>query len=92
MIGKVVLIEDSFIGPHTSIGGYCKICSSNLEYCAVQESGSVKGVERLEDSLIGKNAKVTHNQRNRRIKLHDGDARFHPLGALVITKTVKKGK
>jgi hypothetical protein len=30
-------------------------------------------VERLEDSLIGKNARVARNQRNRTIKLHVGD-------------------
>lgn len=73
VIGKGVLIEDSFIGPYTSIGDNSKICSSNLEYCVVQDSVTVKGIERLEDSLIGKNAKVTRNQRNRTIKLHVGD-------------------
>ncbi len=73
VIGKGVLIEDSFIGPYTSIGDNSKICSSNLEYCVVQDSVTVNGVERLEDSLIGKNAKVTRNQRNRTIKLHVGD-------------------
>ncbi len=73
VIGKGVLIEDSFIGPYTSIGDGSKICSSNLEYCVVQDCVTVKDVERLEDSLIGKNAKVTRNQRNRTIKLHVGD-------------------
>jgi glucose-1-phosphate thymidylyltransferase len=48
IIGKNTLIENSFIGPYTS-------------------------VERLEDSLIGKNAKVTKNQKKRAIKLHIGD-------------------
>ena len=73
MIGKGVLIENSFIGPYTSIGDGSKIYNSNLEYCVVQECVTVKDVERLEDSLIGKNAKVTRNQRNRTIKLHVGD-------------------
>jgi glucose-1-phosphate thymidylyltransferase len=73
VIGKGVLIENSFIGPYTSIGNNSKIYNSNLEYCVVQECVTVKDVERLEDSLIGKNAKVTRNQRNRTIKLHVGD-------------------
>jgi glucose-1-phosphate thymidylyltransferase len=73
VIGKGVLIEKSFIGPYTSIGDDSKIYNSNLEYCVVQECVTVKDVERLEDSLIGKNAKVTRNQRNRTIKLHVGD-------------------
>jgi glucose-1-phosphate thymidylyltransferase len=73
VIGKGVLIENSFIGPYTSIGEGSKICNSNLEYCVVQDCVTVKDIERLEDSLIGKNAKVTRNQRNRTIKLHVGD-------------------
>ncbi len=72
-IGKNVLIENSFIGPYTSVGSGSEIISSNLEYCVIQENVVVKDVERLEDSLIGKNAKVTRNQRNRTIKLHVGD-------------------
>ena len=73
VIGKNVLIENSFIGPYTSVGDGSKIFNSNLEYCVIQENVTIKDVERLEESLIGKNAKVTRNQRNRTIKLHVGD-------------------
>jgi glucose-1-phosphate thymidylyltransferase len=73
VIGKNVLVENSFIGPYTSIGDKSKICNSNLEYCVVQDNVLIKDVERLEDSLIGKNAKVTRNKRNRTLKLHVGD-------------------
>jgi glucose-1-phosphate thymidylyltransferase len=73
VIGKNVLVENSFIGPYTSVGDGSKICNSNLEYCVVQDNVTIKDVERLEDSLIGKNAKVTRNSRNRTIKLHVGD-------------------
>ncbi len=73
VIGKNVLIENSFIGPYTSVGHGSKICNSNLEYCVVQDCVTIRDVERLEDSLIGKNAKVTRNQRNRTLKLHVGD-------------------
>jgi len=73
VIGKNVLIENSFIGPYTSVGDGSKIFNSNLEYCVIQENVTIKDVERLEESLIGKNAKVARNQRNRTIKLHVGD-------------------
>ena len=49
------------------------VSSSNLEYCVVLENVTIKDVERLEESLVGKNAKVTKNQKNRTIKLHIGD-------------------
>jgi glucose-1-phosphate thymidylyltransferase len=73
VIGKKVLIENSFIGPYTSIGEGSEIVNSNIQYCVIQERVTIKDVERLEDSLIGKNAKITRNQRNRTIKLHVGD-------------------
>ena len=73
IIGKNVSIENSFIGPYTSIGDCSAISNSHVEYCVIQENVTIKDVERLEDSLIGKNAKVTRNQRNRTIKLHIGD-------------------
>ena len=73
IIGKNVSVENSFIGPYTSVGDCSTICNSHVEYCVIQENVTIKDVERLEDSLIGKNAKVTRNQRNRTIKLHIGD-------------------
>jgi glucose-1-phosphate thymidylyltransferase len=73
IIGKNVSIENSYIGPSTSVGDGSTIINSNVEYCVIQENVTIKDVERIEDSLIGKNAKVTRNQRNRTIKLHIGD-------------------
>jgi glucose-1-phosphate thymidylyltransferase len=73
IIGKGVLIENSFIGPYTSIGDNSKILNSVLECCVILESVTIKDVERLEESLIGKNAKVTKNSRSRTIRLHVGD-------------------
>jgi glucose-1-phosphate thymidylyltransferase len=73
VIGKNVSIESSFIGPYTSIGDDSKIFNSNLQYCVIQDCVTIKDVERIEDSLIGKNAKVTRNLRNRTLKLHVGD-------------------
>jgi glucose-1-phosphate thymidylyltransferase len=73
IIGKNTLIENSFVGPYSSIGDNSQILNSHLEHCIILENVTITDVERLEDSLIGKNAKVTKNQKNRAIKLHIGD-------------------
>jgi glucose-1-phosphate thymidylyltransferase len=73
VIGKNTVIEDTFIGPYTSVGDNSKIINSSLECCIILENVIIKDVERLEESLIGKNAKVTKNLRNRTIKVHIGD-------------------
>jgi glucose-1-phosphate thymidylyltransferase len=58
VIGENVHIEDSFIGPFTSVGDGCRITASVLEHCVFLEHAVVKRVDRLEDSLIGKNSAV----------------------------------
>jgi glucose-1-phosphate thymidylyltransferase len=73
VIGKNVCVENSFIGPFTSVGDNSVIHNSNVQYCVIQDNVVIKDVEHLEDSLIGKYAKVTRNQRNRTIRLHVGD-------------------
>jgi glucose-1-phosphate thymidylyltransferase len=73
VIGKGVLIENSFIGPYTSVGDNSKILNSTIECCVILENVTITDVERLEESLIGKNAKVTKNSRSRTLKLHVGD-------------------
>jgi glucose-1-phosphate thymidylyltransferase len=73
VIGENCHIENSFIGPYTSIGNNTQITDSNIEYCVIMENAMIKGVERLEESLIGKNAKVAKNSRKNAIKLHIGD-------------------
>ena len=72
ILGKNTNVQGSFIGPYTSIGDNSQILNSNLEYCVILENVVIKDVERLEDSLVGKNAKVTKNH-NSAIRLHIGD-------------------
>jgi glucose-1-phosphate thymidylyltransferase len=64
VIGDDVLIENSFVGPFTSIGGGCRIVSSVLEHCVLLEHARIERVDRLEDSLIGKNSVVVKDQTN----------------------------
>lgn len=61
VIGENVYVQDSFIGPFTSIADGCEIVSSVLEHCVFLESARVKNVDRLEDSLLGKNSVVIKN-------------------------------
>lgn len=58
VIGADVHVEDSFIGPFTSIGDGCRITASVLEHCVFLEHATITRVDRLEDSLIGKNSAV----------------------------------
>jgi glucose-1-phosphate thymidylyltransferase len=73
IIGKNTQIEDAFIGPYTSVGDNSQILNSHIEYCVILENVTIKDVSRLEESLIGKNAKVTKSRKNSTIKLHIGD-------------------
>ena len=73
-IAENCVIEDSFIGPHTSIGMSSRVKDSNIENCVLLEGSELDGVERLEESLIGKHSKVRQDARNRRtLKVHLGD-------------------
>ena len=73
VIGDDCIVENSFIGPYTSIGSGTKIVDSAIEYSVVLENAQIIGVDRLEESLIGKNAKITRDHKNGCLKLHVGD-------------------
>ena len=73
VIGDGCVVENSLIGPYTSIGNGTKIVDSSIEYCVILENAQITGVDRLEESLIGKNAKATRNHRKRCLKLNVGD-------------------
>jgi glucose-1-phosphate thymidylyltransferase len=73
VIGDSCVIENSFIGPYTSIGNGTKIIDSSIEYSVILEDAQISGVDRLGESLIGKNAKVTRNHRTGCLKLNIGD-------------------
>ena len=72
VIGENCLIQDSFIGPYTSVGDGAQIINSSIEYSVVLENAIIKGVERLEESLVGRNAKIIKNTR-KTVRLNIGD-------------------
>ena len=58
VIGRGTRVVDSFVGSYTSIGDDCVIEDSEIEYSVVMERCVVRGMHRLEDSLLGKEVTV----------------------------------
>ena len=74
VIGAGAVITDSFVGPFSAIGDRCEIVNSEVEHSVIMEGSKVIDIQRLEDSLIGKEAVVTRSQvRPRALRLMVGD-------------------
>jgi glucose-1-phosphate thymidylyltransferase len=74
IIGARVVVQDSFIGPYSSIGNGTEINRSVVEHCVVMEKCLISDVERLEDSVLGKNVEViTNHGPHRALRLLLGD-------------------
>jgi glucose-1-phosphate thymidylyltransferase len=73
VIGRGCLIEGSYIGPYTSIGDGSRILKSSIEHSVILENASIENVDRLEESLIGRNAKIVKNKMREAVKLNIGD-------------------
>jgi len=60
VIGKGALIEDSYIGPFTSIDAGCRVIRSEIEHSIVLGGCQVRDMpRRIEDSLIGRDTTIT---------------------------------
>lgn len=59
VIGAGARVTDSYVGPFTSIGTDCVISDSEIGYSIVLPRASIRGVRRVEASLIGYDAEVT---------------------------------
>jgi glucose-1-phosphate thymidylyltransferase len=73
VIGTDCLIEDSFIGPFTSIGDHTRVEHSVIEHSVLLTGVALSQVDRLEDSLLGRNARVAKHNRHRSLQLLLGD-------------------
>ena len=67
VIGTGTEIERCFIGPYSSIGPGCRLVDSSLERCVVLAGAGIRGVERIEDSVIGRNASVLRERGSERV-------------------------
>ncbi len=61
VVGENVRVENSFIGPYSSIGNGTQVRGSVVEHCVVLENCDIDGIDRLEDSVLGRNVKVATN-------------------------------
>jgi glucose-1-phosphate thymidylyltransferase len=59
IIGAGSTVTDSYIGPFTAIDEGCSVEDSEIEYSIVLSRASIRGVRRIEASLIGHDAEVT---------------------------------
>lgn len=59
IIGAQTVVTGSYVGPYTSVADGCVIADSELEYSIVLRRASIRGVRRIEGSLIGHDAEVT---------------------------------
>ena len=74
VIGAGARITDSFVGPFSAIGDGCEIVNSEVEHSVIMERSRVVDIQRLEDSLIGKEAVVSRSRlRPRALRLMIGD-------------------
>lgn len=61
IIGKNCEIIDSYIGPYTSVGNNCEIIDTEIEDSVVMEGTKIRGIKRIVESLIGRNAEISIN-------------------------------
>jgi glucose-1-phosphate thymidylyltransferase len=59
IIGAGARVANSYIGPFTSVAEECAITDSEIEYSIVLRGASIRGVRRIEASIIGRDVEVT---------------------------------
>jgi glucose-1-phosphate thymidylyltransferase len=64
VIGEGTVIENSFIGPYSSIGSGCLIKEAAIEHSVILDGTKIMEIERIEDSVIGRNARVSRKSRS----------------------------
>ncbi|KUK40900.1 MAG: Glucose-1-phosphate thymidyltransferase [Clostridia bacterium 62_21] len=74
VIGRNTLVEDCFVGPFTAVGDNTQLHDVAVEHSVILEGCEIRGVERIEDSLIGRKVRVTRApDSRRRLQLFLGD-------------------
>ena len=63
IIGKNCVIENSYLGPYTSIGNNCKIKDTEIEDSIIMEGTQVQNSWRIIESVIGRDVKIIGNSR-----------------------------
>lgn len=63
IIGAGTQVQASYIGPFTSVAQDCVVADSEIEYSIILRGASIRGVRRIEASLIGHEVEVTPSPR-----------------------------
>jgi glucose-1-phosphate thymidylyltransferase len=62
VIGENSIIEDSYIGPYTSIGYDCKIKNSEIEHSLLMNNITIHSSKRIVDSILGNSVIITDKE------------------------------
>ncbi len=74
VIGKNTVVRNSFVGPYTSIGNDCLVENTSVEFSVMLDGSKVIGIERLEESLVGKKSVICKDDvPHKALRLHIGD-------------------
>jgi len=74
VIGRGVRVKNSFIGPYTAVADNSELVDVSVEHSVILDNCLLSGIERLEDSLIGQNARIVKSGDQRRVlRLFLGD-------------------
>jgi glucose-1-phosphate thymidylyltransferase len=74
IIGTGTRVENSYVGPFSSVASDCEIVDSELEHSVVLTRSHIVDVPRLTDSLIGRDVELTRSTRRpRALRLMLGD-------------------
>lgn len=64
IVGEDTLIENTFVGPFTSIQDHCEIRGSEIQHSIVLRGSQILHLKRrVEDSLIGMNVRIARNDK-----------------------------
>lgn len=82
IIGERTRVENSYIGPYTSIYHDCVIVGSEIEHSVILENSRILDIgQRIEDSLIGRNVEIAKsNSKPKAYRMVVGD--FSRVGIL----------
>jgi glucose-1-phosphate thymidylyltransferase len=62
IIGRDSIIENSYIGPYTSIGYECKIENTEIEHSLLMHNITIHSSKRIVDSIIGNGVMITDKE------------------------------
>lgn len=63
IIGENTKIENSYVGPYTSIYFNCSVSNSEIEHSIILENSVICEIKRIEDSLIGQNVTIMKTEK-----------------------------